>query len=91
MYYDLGDYKAAVIALNNSLDKYPDTQFREEIMFLILKSRYLLAENSVREKQTERYQATVDEYYSFVGEFPDSDYSKEVINIFNNTQFYLNN
>ncbi len=91
LYYDLGDYKAAVIALNNSLDNFPDTQYREEIMFLILKSKYLLAENSVRDKQIERYQATVDEYYSFIGEFPDSDYSKEAVNIFNNTQSYLNN
>ncbi len=91
LYYDLGSYKSAIVALNNCLDDYPNSKFREEIMFLLLKSRFLLAENSVLEKQTERYQATVDEYYSFVGEFPESEHYKEVDNIFNQAQSNLNN
>ena len=47
-------------------------------MYLILRSNYLLAENSVPEKRTERYQSTLDEYYSFVAEFPVSKYTKDV-------------
>jgi outer membrane protein assembly factor BamD len=42
LYYNLGDYKAAVIALNNSIEQFPETKYREEIMFLILKASYLL-------------------------------------------------
>jgi outer membrane protein assembly factor BamD len=51
-------------------------------MFLILKSSYLLAENSVLSKKLERYQATVDEYYSFIGEFPEGQYSGQAKNIY---------
>jgi outer membrane protein assembly factor BamD len=90
LYYNLGDYKSSIIALRNSLNEYPDTKYREEIMFLILKSNYLLADNSVASKQKERYQATLDEYYSFVSEFPDSQYNNEVKQIYNVTSNYLN-
>ncbi len=43
LYYDLSDYKASIVALNNCLSDFPETKLREEIMFLILKSKYLLA------------------------------------------------
>ena len=85
LYFDLGDYKASIIALNNSLSQYPDTKYREEMMFLILESNYLLAENSIFTKQKERYQATLDEYYSFISEYPDSEFKKDVERIYENT------
>ncbi|MBN1185939.1 MAG: outer membrane protein assembly factor BamD [Bacteroidales bacterium] len=77
LYYEMGKYKASIIALRNSIGDFPDTKYREEILFLTLKSSFLLAENSVIEKQKERYQATVDEYYSFVTEYPESKYIKD--------------
>jgi outer membrane protein assembly factor BamD len=77
LYYDLGDYKASIIALRNSLNDYPDTKYREELMFLILKSSYLLAKNSIEIKMKDRYQATVDEYYSFISEFSKGKYVKD--------------
>ena len=82
LYFNLGDYKASIIALNNSLNKYPDTKYREEMMFLILKSNYLLADNSIESKKRERFQATLDEYYSFISEFPISEYKKDVEKIY---------
>ena len=75
LYYDLGDFKASIIALRNSLNEYPETKYREELMFLLLKSSYLLAKNSVESKLKDRYQATVDEYYSFISEFPEGKFS----------------
>lgn len=77
LYFDLGNFKAAMVALRTSLSEYPETQFREELMFLRLKSSFLLAENSILEKQQERYQSAIDEYYSFVDEFPESEYIRE--------------
>ena len=77
LYYNLSQYKASIVALNNSLNDYPDTKYREELMFLLLRSSYLLAENSVPDKKKERYQSALDEYYSFIGEFPESAYAKE--------------
>jgi len=89
LYYDLGYYKSAIIALRNSLIQYPDTKYREELMFLILKSSYLLADNSIPGKQRERFQATVDEYYSFIGEFPEGPHSREARRIYENSNDFL--
>ncbi len=82
LYFDLGNYlgnnyQSAVIAAENSLKDYPDTKYREELSFLILKSKFIQAENSVKEKQEDRYRETIDEYYSFVNDFPESKFSKE--------------
>jgi outer membrane protein assembly factor BamD len=89
LYFDLGYYKSAIIALRNSLIEFPETKFREELMFMILKSSFLLADKSVPGKQRERFQAAVDEYYSFIGEFPEGHHSKEAIKIYENSSNYL--
>jgi len=91
LYYDLGYYNSAILALRNSLMQYPDTKYREELLFLILKSSYLLADNSVPAKQRERFQAAVDEYYSFIGEFPDGPYTREARKIFESANEFLAN
>ncbi|MCB8999128.1 MAG: outer membrane protein assembly factor BamD [Bacteroidales bacterium] len=89
LYYDLGDYKASIIALRNSLNDYPDTKYREELMFLLLKSSYLLAENSVPSKIKDRYQATIDEYYSFISEFPKGKYVNDAKSMYNASMAFL--
>jgi outer membrane assembly lipoprotein YfiO len=77
LYYHTENYKAAIIALQNSLKDYPNSEYREEQTFLILKSAYIYADNSVTQKQKERFQSTVDYYYNFIAEFPNSKYLKE--------------
>ncbi|MFP4448136.1 MAG: outer membrane protein assembly factor BamD [Bacteroidota bacterium] len=91
LYYDMEDYKAAIIALNNSLQEYPDSPYREEIRFLILKSKFLLARNSIKQKEEQRFQSTLDEYYTFIDQYPESEYEKEVERIYNITQEKLEN
>ena len=91
LYYKIGDYKAAVIALKNVLLDFPDTKYREEILYLIVKSSYNLAHKSVRKKQNERYQKTINEYYVFADEFPSSRKIKEVEKIYNKSRQFLNN
>jgi outer membrane protein assembly factor BamD len=91
LYYDMEDYKAAVVALENALKRYPGTTHRKEIKFLILKAQFLLASNSVKSKEQERYQNTLDYYYTFTSEYPDSEYSDEVKEIFQVTQRHLKN
>jgi len=89
LYYNLGQYKASITALNNSLDDYPETKYREELMYLLLRSSYLLAENSVPIKKRERFQSTMDEYYSFVGEFPESRYVRDAQRMYDRTDRFL--
>lgn len=78
LYFKLGEYQSATISLKNCLKEYPDTKYREELMYLIVKSNFMLAENSVESKRAERYQNTVTEYYSFVDEYPESQYVSEI-------------
>lgn len=89
LYFNLSKYKSAIVALNNSLNDYPDTKYREELMYMIVKSNYLLAYNSVEKKKVERFQNTIDEYYTFVAEFPESKFRKEADKLFNNSEEYL--
>lgn len=85
LYYEMKQYKAAVVALDNSLKEFPETGYREEMMFLKMNSLFLYAENSYAIRQAERYQATLDDYYSFMEEFPKSTYSREVGRIYQTT------
>lgn len=89
LYYDLGEYRAATISLSNSLKEYPDTKYREELMYLKLDALFLYAENSIASKQVERYQAALDDYYSFIEEFPESKYKKDTNKIFDVTSKFL--
>ena len=77
LFLDISDYQAAVIAFRNSTKDYPDTQFAEEMDFLIIKSQYLYAKNSLEIKQEDRYNEAVEEYERFVEKYPKSTYLKE--------------
>lgn len=76
LYFKMDKYKSAVISFEVTLQSYPDTEYREEIMYLMVKSNYLLAENSIETKKVERYQETVKSYSIFADYFPNSGYLK---------------
>lgn len=96
LYYDLGNYmgnnyQACIITAQNALNDYPYTKLREELSMLILRARYSMAKESVQEKMLDRYRDTVDEYYSFKNEFPESKFTKEADKIFRESQKALKN
>ena len=84
LYYNLGgyfgninsneesNYTASIITAQNALKTYPYCSLREEFMLLIVKSKFLLAENSTHQKRVERYRDAEDECYGFINEFPES-------------------
>jgi outer membrane protein assembly factor BamD len=89
LYYNLDNYKASIVALNDCLVSFPESKYREEIMFMLLKSKYLLAQKSIQARQTERYQDTVDEYYSFIAEFPSSKNKKDADEIYDESSKHI--
>lgn len=102
LYYDLGsytgnssytstgnNYQAAIITAQNILNDYPYTKMREELMILILRARYDMARESVLEKKADRMRETIDEYYAFINEFPQSKYLKEVEKIHEEANKYV--
>ncbi|MDR0939455.1 MAG: outer membrane protein assembly factor BamD [Mediterranea sp.] len=87
LYYNLGtylgnNYLSCVITAQNALKDYPYTDYREELSILVLRAKYEMAVNSVLDKRMDRYRDTVDEYYAFKNEFPESKYLKEAEKIF---------
>lgn len=82
LYYKTEDYKSAIYALRTIIEEYPGTEEREELEFLILKSYYRLAQNSIESKKAERYQDAVDFYSEFVTQYPESTYANEANSIF---------
>lgn len=89
LYYDIGQYKAAVYALKLSLKDYPETPHREELLFLITKSAYILAERSVHELQHTRYLDMIDAYYNLISEFPETKHKKETMKMYQQAQKFV--
>jgi len=78
LYYTIENYKAAIWAIRNVLEQYPSTKDREHLEFIIVRSSYLYAENSVDNKKLERYTSTVQYYNEFKEKFPASKYDAEL-------------
>lgn len=83
LYYNLGtymgnNYLSCVITAQNALKNYPYSKYREEFMFLIIRSKYELSLVSVEEKLQGRYRDVVDEYYNYMNEYPEGKYVKQV-------------
>jgi outer membrane protein assembly factor BamD len=77
LYYKIGRYQAAVQVFENLLRDYPETASAESVRFTIVKAQYLLAENSVYEKQLERYKLVLEKYNDFSDKYPKSKLKKD--------------
>lgn len=100
LYYNLGsyvgnctnggsNYEACIITAENALKSYPYSRLREDLYWLILRSRYALARNSVEERAPDRFRETIDEFYGFRNEFPDSKYMDDANRIFRHANAHL--
>lgn len=83
LYFNLGtyfgnNYQASVITAQNALKNFPYSALREEFMYYIIRSKYELAQVSVEEKLQGRYRDIVDEYYTYINEYPNGKYLKQV-------------
>lgn len=96
LYYNLGNfmgnnYEACIITAQNALKNYPFSKYKEDFEMLILKSKYQEAKQSVSERQADRYRDVIDEYYSFINNYPESKNRKEADNIFKIAERSVNN
>lgn len=86
LFYQTQFYKSAVVALEQTLVKYPESTNKEEILCLLVKSNFELAINSVDEKKLERLNNTIKSYRTFVAEFPESKKLRELESIKKRTE-----
>lgn len=89
LYYNLRQYQSSVISFDNLLRDYPESPDAERVRYLIAKSEYLLSNNSILEKKTERYNETITRCNDFLEKYPQSKYAKEVAEIRTNADRQL--
>jgi len=77
LYFRMEKFRSAIIALNTTILEFPNTQYKEEVLYLILKSNYLFAINSVLSKKVERFEESIKSYYTFVDSFKNSKFANE--------------
>jgi len=86
LYYKMEKYRSAVILFNTTLEEFPDTDFKEEVLYLIIRSNFLFASNSIETKKEERYDNTIKSYYTFVDQFDSSKFLKSAESYFKSSQ-----
>ena len=83
LYYDMSEFKSALVAFNNLLKEYPELAQKDEVDFLIVQTSYLLAVNSIPEKQIERFQQTVTAFENFKENHTEGNkYMKDAQNLY---------
>jgi outer membrane protein assembly factor BamD len=85
LYYKTESYNAAQIAFTNILKDFPETAYREEIMFYIVKSNFYYAKNSIADKQQERYKSVIDAYNNLLNNFPETKYKIDATDYYKKT------
>ncbi len=73
LFYQIMEYKAAIIALGNFIKDYPNSENREDAMKFRVLSSFKLAKISTDAKKSERFQQTIDFYTIFVDSYPKSN------------------
>lgn len=85
LYYNLRQYQAATVTFGNLLKDFPETGNAEQVRYLITKAAFNLAENSIYEKQEERYRTAVGYAKDFMHKYKDSSNAKEVKSIYDSS------
>ncbi|MBO4743100.1 MAG: outer membrane protein assembly factor BamD [Bacteroidales bacterium] len=86
LYYKMEDYKAARVALRNILKDDSENRYREDILFYTAMSSYNYAKMSVKNKQKERFLIFYDDYFNFIGEYPESSKRAELDDLYKKTK-----
>jgi outer membrane protein assembly factor BamD len=81
LYHKIGKHKAGVEAFKVMINQYPDSKFREESQFLLLKSAVDLAASSITTKRLDRYNEAMEFHEKFVEKFPSSKFADEAANL----------
>lgn len=82
LYYQVEDYQAAHYALKNVLRDNAENRYRKDVLYYTALASYKYALHSVRAKQKERFLTFIDDYYNYIGEYPDADNRKELDNYY---------
>ena len=88
-YYKIGQYNSAIVAFRNAIQKYPESHRREDLMYYTVMSAYKYALYSTEKQKLDRYMSALDIYYTFVMEYPESKYKKEMDSVSEHIKDYI--
>ncbi|MFM6934832.1 MAG: outer membrane protein assembly factor BamD [Flavobacteriales bacterium] len=78
LYDKMQSYRAAVAAGELFLEGHGQSDYAEEVNYLIVKNSYFLTVNSIESKKTERIDQTNERFRTFALRYPDSKYTNEL-------------
>ena len=82
LYFNTEKYKAAVTSFEVFMKEYPDSRYREEAHFMLIRSAFNLAEVSISSKKKNRYLDAIDWYEDFIDKYPTSVFQKDAESIY---------
>ncbi len=77
LYYDIGQHKASGVAYRYVMRQYPASSRSDFYQYMIVRSMYDYAKESIDTKQEERYAETLEQYRKLVDDYPQSTYIRE--------------
>ena len=81
LFYQMGEYKSSAVFFDNLLVEFPDTEYAEEVNYLIAESQFKLARKSIESKQIERYKKSVGAVKVFNKKYKTSYYNDRISEI----------
>ncbi|NBC06127.1 MAG: outer membrane protein assembly factor BamD [Bacteroidetes bacterium] len=90
LYFNLREYQAAIQSFENVLKDFPDSDNVENIRYMVIRSAFLLAENSFVEKQFPRYKEAIELAQEFLARYDESRYRDEVQQMLDKSRDALN-
>lgn len=85
LYYQLRYWRSAVVAFDNFQKEHASSPYSEEAAFLKLDAQYRFALESIPSKQEERFQQAAEYYQSFIDQYPDSKFTRNALQVYENT------
>ncbi len=78
-------YLSASIYFDQVIDQYPESKWAEESLIQQISTFIIYADNSIPEKQEERYKSAIESYEKFIQLFPQSKNRGQVENMYTDT------
>jgi outer membrane protein assembly factor BamD len=77
LYFKISEFKAAYVAFEQIIRKFPDSKRVDYYHYMMMKSYYTYARRSIPEKQQERFNQVCSEFNDFVRKYPKSPFRSE--------------
>ncbi|GAA4463434.1 outer membrane protein assembly factor BamD [Nemorincola caseinilytica] len=85
LYYNIGQYQAAMVTYKAIMRNFPETKNADEYLYMIMRAMYKYARMSVQDKQEERYASALSAYRELKDTYPGSKYLPEAEKIYTET------